>query len=62
MSFLTLYIDFIVFAELIEQIEKNCSTAPEFKVKGKNITIPAGKIMHVNCKSNVRLVKKEREQ
>ena len=25
-----------------------------------NITIPAGKIMHVNCRSNVGLVKKER--
>ena len=27
---------------------------------GKNIIIPAGKIMHANCKSNVGLVKKER--
>ena len=48
------------FVELIQQSESNCSRAPEAKVKGKNITIPAGKIMHVNCKSNVGLVKKER--
>ena len=50
------------FVELIQQIESNCSKAPEVKVKGKNVTIPAGKIMHVNCKSNVGLVKKERER
>ena len=48
------------FVELIQQSESNCSRAPEAKVKGKNITTPAGKIMHVNCKSNVGLVKKER--
>ena len=48
------------FVELIQESESNCSKAPEVKVKGKNITIPAGKIMHGNCKSNVGLVKKER--
>ena len=48
------------FVELIQQSESNCSKAPEVKVKGKNITIPAGKIMHVNCKSNVGLLKKKR--
>ena len=36
------------FAELIQQSESNCSRTPEVKVKGRNITIPAGKIMHVN--------------
>ena len=50
------------FVERIQQSESNCSRAPEVKVKGNNITIPAGKIMHVNYKPNVRLVKKEREQ
>ena len=48
------------FVELIQHSESNCSRAPEVKVKEKIITIPAGRIMHVNCKSNVRLVKKER--
>ena len=48
------------FVELIQRSESNCSRTPEVKVKGKNINIPAGKIMHVNCKSNVGLVKKER--
>ena len=48
------------FVELIQQSESNCSRATGVKVKGKNITIPAGKIMHVNCKSNVGLVKKEK--
>ena len=48
------------FVELIQHSEGNCSRAPEVKVKGKNITIPAGRIMHANCKSNVGLVKKER--
>ena len=47
------------FVELIQHSESNCSRAPEVKVKGKNITIPAGRIMHANCKSNVGLVKKE---
>ena len=50
------------FVERIQQSESNCSRAPEVKVKGNNITIPAGKIMHVNYKPNVRLVKKDREQ
>ena len=48
------------FVELIQRSESNCSRTPEVKVKGKNINIPAGKIMHVNCKSNVGQVKKER--
>ena len=48
------------FVELIQQSESNCSKAPEVKVKGKNITIPAGNIVYMNCKSNVGLVKKER--
>ena len=48
------------FVELVQQSESNCSRTPKFKVKGKNITIPAGKIVHVNCKSNMGLVKKER--
>ena len=46
--------------ELIQQRESNCSRAPEVGVKGKNNTIPAGKIKHVISKSNVGLVKKER--
>ena len=46
--------------ELIQQSESNCSRTPDVKVKGRNITIPAGKIMHVNCNSNVELLKKER--
>ena len=49
------------FVELIKQSESNCSRAPEVKVKGKNITIPAGKIIHVNCKSNAELVKKKEQ-
>ena len=48
------------FVELMQQSESNCSGTRGVKVKGRNITIPAGKIMHVNCKSNVGLVKKER--
>ena len=48
------------FVELIQRSESNCSRTPEVRVKGKNINISAGKIMHVNCKSNVGLVKKER--
>ena len=36
------------FVELIKQSESNCSRAPEVKVKRKNITILAGKIMHEN--------------
>ena len=48
------------FVELIQQSESNCSRTPEVKVKGRNITIPAGKIMRVNCNSNVGLLKKER--
>ena len=32
------------FVELIQQSENNCSRTPEVKVKGRNITIPAGKI------------------
>ena len=48
------------FVELIQQSESNRSGTPEIKVKRMNITIPAGKIMHVNCRSNVGLVKKER--
>ena len=48
------------FVELIQQSDCNCSRTPEIKVKGTNITIPAWKIMHANCKSNVGLVKKER--
>ena len=44
----------------LKQSESNCSKAPEVKVKGKNITIPAGNIVYMNCKSNVGLVKKER--
>ena len=46
--------------ELTKQYDSNCSRAPEVKVKGKNITVSAGKIMHVNCKSNVGIVTKER--
>ena len=46
--------------ELIQQRESSCSRAPEVGVKGKNNTIPAGKIKHVIWKSNVGLVKKER--
>ena len=41
-----------LFVELIQQKESNCSRTPKVKVKGKNITIPAGKIVHVNCKSS----------
>ena len=48
------------FIELIQQSESNCSRAPEVKVKAKSITILAGKIVHMNCNSNVGLVKKER--
>ena len=48
------------FLELIQQSESNYSRASEVKAKGKNITIPAGKNMQVNCKSNMGLVKKER--
>ena len=48
------------FVELIQQSESNCSRTPKVTVKGNNITIPAGKIMQVNCKSNMGLVKKER--
>ena len=46
--------------KLMQQSESCCSRAPEVKTKWKNITIPAGKIMHVNFKSNVGLVKKDR--
>ena len=49
------------FVELIKQSESNCSRALEVKVKRKNITILAGKIMHENCKSNVELVKKKEQ-
>ena len=48
------------FVELIQQSESNCSRAPEVKVKENNIPIPAGKIMHGDCKLNMGLVKKER--
>ena len=48
------------FVELIQQSQSNCGGAPEANVKRQNITIPAGKIMHVNCTSNLGLVKKER--
>ena len=48
------------FVELMQQSESCCSRAPEVKITWKNITIPAGKIMHVNFKSNVGLVKKDR--
>ena len=32
----------------------------EVKVKGKDIIIPAGKIVHINCKTNVCLIEKQR--
>ena len=48
------------FVELMQQSESCCSRAPEVKITWKNITIPAGKIMHVNSKSNAGLVKKDR--
>lgn len=37
------------FLELIQQNESNCSRLSEVKLKGKNIAIPDGKIMFVNC-------------
>ena len=40
--------------KLMQQSESCCSRAPEVKIKWKNITI------HVNFKSNVGLVKKDR--
>ena len=47
------------FVELIEQSRVQ-DKETEVKVKGKDVIIPVGKVVQINCETNVGLIEKQR--